>query len=244
MLTASTPLDATAVLSLPASSRGLLAIEFLLFGPDAAATPEAVALAFAGAEGARRALLIDLLGADLAVKLAAVDGDWQSRYGREVELAGRGSAIFARERDAYDGFLNKALAITDRTIDIVRKASGGESNVSLPIAAASDNVVADLLDDLRGLEALYTGRVGGAAGRSIAEVVRDMNPAADTEMLRALAAARGALAALPRPLSPVGLQTPPVMQAITALRALKAALAIGVFNALGVSIGFSDNDGD
>jgi hypothetical protein len=31
---------------------------------------------------------------------------------------------------------------------------------------------------------------------------------------------------------------------IAALRALKAALATGVFNALGISVGFSDNDGD
>jgi hypothetical protein len=71
-----------------------------------------------------------------------------------------------------------------------------------------------------------------------------MNRAADAEMRRSLEAARALLETLPRPLPPTGFASDPVVRAIAALRLVKAALATGVFNALGVSIGFSDNDGD
>jgi hypothetical protein len=71
-----------------------------------------------------------------------------------------------------------------------------------------------------------------------------MNAGADAEMRRTLAAAREILEAVPRPVRLAGAESEPVVRGIAALRLVKAALATGVFNALGVSIGFSDNDGD
>ena len=246
LLAATTPLDATAVRSVGANQRGLLAIEYLLFEP-AEGTPEATAQLLA--QTPRRALYLDLLGGDLDAKLGAVVEAWRARYGQELAQAGRGSTEFKLERDALNALLNKSLAIADRTIDVLRLASGGMSmKVGLPVSTRSDEVVPDLLEDLAGLEALYTGRPrsrpGSAASVSVSDAVRDMNAGADAEMRRALMAAREILEAVPRPLKLAGAESDPVVRGIAALRLVKAALATGVFNALGVSIGFSDSDGD
>jgi putative iron-regulated protein len=248
LLAAATPLDATALRSLGANQRGLLAIEYLLFEP-AGGSAEVTAGLLAGPQGPRRALYLELLGADLDAKIAAVLEAWRSRYGQELAQAGRGSVEFRMERDALNALLNKALAIADRTIDVLRQATGGmTARVGLPVSSRSDHVVPDLLEDLAGLEALYTGRARSrrelVAMVSVGDAVLDMNAGADTEMRRALEAARGLLEALPRPLQSAGAESESVIRAIAALRLVKAALATGVFNALGVSIGFSDNDGD
>jgi predicted lipoprotein len=248
LLAAETPLDATAVRSVAANQRGLLAIEYLLFEP-ADGTPEATAQLFTGAGGPRRALYLELLGGDLDAKLGAVLEAWRARFGQELAQAGRGSTEFKLERDAMNALLNKSLAIADRTIDVLRQATGGmTSKVGLPVALRSDQVLPDLLEDLAGLEALYTGhpraRPGSAATVSVSDAVRDMNAGADAEMRRTLAAAREILEAVPRPVRLAGAESDPVVRGIAALRLVKAALATGVFNALGVSIGFSDNDGD
>jgi predicted lipoprotein len=223
-------------------------MEYLLFEPAGGSSEDAAKL-LTGSGGARRALYLELLGADLDDKLGAVAEAWRLRYGQELAQAGRGSTEFRLERDAFNALLNKALAIADRTIDTLRQATGGmTTRAGLPVSSRSDQVVPDLLEDLAGLEALYTGRSPGrpdmAAMVSVADAVRDMNLAADTEMRRALGAARELLQALPRPLPPAGAASDPVVRAIASLRLVKAALATGVFNALGVSIGFSDNDGD
>jgi predicted lipoprotein len=246
LLAAATPLDATAVRSLGANQRGLLAIEYLLFEP-ADGTPEATAQLLV--QTPRRALYLDLLGGDLDAKLGAVVEAWRVRFGQELAQAGRGSTEFKLERDALNALLNKSLAIADRTIDVLRLASGGMSmKVGLPVSIRSDEVVPDLLEDLAGLEALYTGRPrsrpGSAAAVSVSDAVRDMNAGADAEMRRALTAAREILGVVPRPLKLAGAESDPVVRGIAALRLVKAALATGVFNALGVSIGFSDSDGD
>lgn len=236
LLAGSTPLDATAVRSLPANLRGLLALEHLLFDP---AGDQALLARFADAPGARRRLYLELVARDLEAKLTAVASAWTS-FGPALGSAGRGSTVFARERDAYDALMNKALAITDRTIDILRQASGGPVvHAALPISRRSGTVAADLGDDLASLAALYTG---GGVAPAIADVVRDVNPDAHTAMERALADARRTVAALP-PLDGA-LMTQPVVDAVAALRALKLALVTGVFSALGISVGFSDNDGD
>jgi predicted lipoprotein len=243
LLATSAPLDATALRSLPAQVRGLLAVEYLLFDP-ALADPDLL-LRFAGQAGQRRVGYLALLGAELALKLGAVADGWGARFGAEVVEAGRGSTAFARERDAYDALLNKSLAVIDRTIDSLRAAAGGPApSTPPPLTLRSDNVLADLDADLLGFEDLYLARRGPAVGLAVADVVRDMNAAADAQMRLSLTEARAALARVPRPVSAAGADNPAVVQAITALRAVKAALATGIFAALGASVGFSDNDGD
>ena len=248
LLTAETPLDAVAVRSVGANQRGLLAIEYLLYEPPGS-SPEQIAAALAGPTGARRALYLELLGGDLDAKIGAVVEAWRSRYGQELAQAGRGSTEFKLERDALNALLNKALAIADRTIDILRQATGGmTTRVGLPVSARSDWVVPDLLEDLAGLGSLYIGRSparpAALATVSVGDAVRDMNPNADAELRRALQTARELLEAIPRPVRASAPDAEPVVRAIAGLRLLKAALGTGVFNALGVSIGFSDNDGD
>ena len=243
LLAATTPLDATALRSLPAQVRGLLAVEYLLFDP--ALTDAELLLRFAGDAGKRRLGYLSLIGAELAMKLGAVAEGWSARFGAEVVEAGRGSTTFARERDAYDALLNKSLAVIDRTIDSLRTAAGGPApSTTPPLTLRSDNVLADLDADLLGFEDLYLARRGSSVGLAVADVVRDMNAPADTQMRQTLTSARAALALVPRPVSTAGVASAAVVQAITALRAVKAALATGIFGALGASVGFSDNDGD
>jgi len=236
-------LDATAIRSLPANVRGLLALEHLLFDPDA--SDDQVVQRLSGEAAIRRRLLASLLAEELSARFMAIADGWTGRFAREVEEAGRGGSVFVRERDAYDNFMNKALAVVDRTIDSVRAGAGGPPpQTPPPISLRSDNVSADVMDDLRGFQAAYLGRGSGGQGLAIADVVRAMSPMADDEMRASIEQALVAVAALPRPLRAAGVTSPPVAQAITALRLVKLRLATGVFSAMGVSVGFSDNDGD
>lgn len=245
LLQGAAPVDPGAVAKLPASARGFLALEYLLFDPTAAD----LVTRFAGEGGAQRRELAAGLAADLRAKLAAVADGWapdKGAYAVALRDAGRGSAQFGTERDAFDALLNRALAATDRTIDMVRQASGFMvTGPATPVGNRSDNALADLTNDLQGLQALYACQWAGRFGASLSEVIRDGNPGADDAFRAALDAALAALAAFPGPLrTALPANEGAVAALIERLRAVKAALSTGIFSALGIGVGFNDKDGD
>ena len=233
----STPVDLSRT---PASARGSLAIEYLLFDP--ARDDAALVASFAAPGGAGRASLLRALGPDLRDRLMAVADAWLTGgFAEQVRTAGAGSATFSSQKSAFDALLNQALKIADRTIDITRRSAGvAGSDAAAPVSDRSDHTLLDLLDDLTGLEAVY-----GQGASSLGSIVAEVNPGADQSMRAALSAARAALTAFPAPLRGAS----PDRQAavddlILKLRALKSALGVGVFNALGTMSSFSDKDGD
>lgn len=242
------PADDAKVRSSPASTRGFLAIEALLFAVD---TPADKVLEgyTSGAQSAGRAALLRALGADLRDKLVAVCDGWapgKGGYGDQVKTAGKGSTAYQAQRDAFSALLNQALTVADRMLNIARRSAGAApDDLKSPVADRSDRTLADLADDLKGIENLYTGQREGKGGASVSSIVVEASAGADQAMLGAMAGAKAALASFGPPLR----GAVPARQAefdalIEKMKAVKTALSAQVFNALGVTVGISDKDGD
>ncbi|MCU0655549.1 MAG: hypothetical protein MUF64_09745 [Polyangiaceae bacterium] len=245
LLQAQPPVDLTAVRSAPASARGFLAIEALLFDP--ALSGEQLLARFSTdplAEGYKSTL--KALGADLRDKLLAIVTGWEQDFARQVRSAGSGSSVFKAQRDAFDVLLNRALSVSDRALDVLRKSAGITTDDPLtPVADRSDRTLDDLRDDLRGIENLYTCSRDGKSGPSVASVVAEVNRGADEGMKAAVAAALAALAGFQGPLrGAAASRQAEVDELLARLRQVKTTMATQVFNALGVSVGISDKDGD
>ncbi|MBX3206340.1 MAG: imelysin family protein [Labilithrix sp.] len=248
---ATTPLDAQQIARLGANQRGFGGLEVLLFDP---ATDDAQQIARFQAEGGRRGVLASLVAEDLRGKVDAVLGAWASppsSYGDELARAGRGSALYASERQGVDAVVN-ALINAAEVLIAVRLAKPLGLDKSPSVAAPelvesprSDASVDDLLAVLDGIEMVYLGRRGDAAGLPLADAVAERSPRADTRLRSDLTAARDAVRAIPAPLrTAVGESREPVIQAHAAVREVKRCLATEVAGALGTSVGFNVTDGD
>lgn len=246
LVATSPPPDLTVVQSSPASARGFLAIEALLF--EVGAEDAALVARFADpAEGPGRRAALAALGQDLRGKLVAVAEAWSAGgFGEQFRRAGNGSAVFRAQRDAFDVVLNQTLVVADRTLDILRKSSGiTADDPATPIADRSDRTLLDLVDDLTGIEALYTGTWEGQGGPSIRAIVAEANAGADEALRGALADAFQALASFTPPLRQSFPARPAEAEALLAkLQPVRRTLATEIFNVLGVSVGISDKDGD
>jgi predicted lipoprotein len=242
----SPPPDLTRVQSSPASTRGFLAIEALLFEVDA--DDAAVLARFTDAtEGPGRCALAAALGVDLRSKLVAVADAWTTGgFGEQLRTAGKGSATFRAQRDAFDLLLNRTLLVADRMLNVVRKSSGlTQNDPTTPTTDRSDRTLTDLGDDLTGIEAVYTGTWEGQGGPSIGAIVAEVNAGADQAMRGALQGTRAALGAFAPPLRGASATRATEVDAlIQGVRPVRRTLATEVFNALGISVGISDKDGD
>lgn len=248
---ASSPLDASVVEKLGASQRGFAAIEALLFDP---AKDDAAMLASFQAEGHRRGLLAKLLGADLRAKLEAVRDAWSpgpTDYGGQLARAGRGSTVYAAERQGIDAIVNALLAATEVVVSVrLAKPLGLDKTPAVAAPALvesprSDASVDDIVAVLDGVESVYLGHRGATSGLALAAAVADRSPGADERMRLALEKAKGAVRAIPGPLrTAVVERRDPVLAAHAAVRELKRTISTDVAGALGTSIGFNVTDGD
>ncbi len=224
----------------PATVRGFLALEYLLFDP--ARDDATMVASFTAPDGAGRAALLKVLAVDLRDKMVAVVDGWQTGgFLEQVRTAGKGSAAFPQQKNAFDALLTQMLVVVDRLIDITRKsASMPGLDPKAPTTDRSDHTLTDLLDDLASTEAMY-----GSGANSISSIVVEVNAGADQAMLTSLTTARSSLTAFAPPLRNAGAdRTPAVDDLILKQRALKSALQTQVYTALGTYTSFTDKDGD
>jgi predicted lipoprotein len=251
LMTASSPLDSGVVGKLGANQRGFPAIEVLLFDP---AKDDGAMLASFQAEGHRRGTLAALLGADLRGKIEAVRDAWSAGsidYGAQLARAGRGSTVYAAERQGIDAVVNALIAAAEVLVAVrLAKPLGIDKTPAVPApdlveSPRSNTSVEDILAVLDGIEAVYQGQHGGRSGLPLAAAVADRSPGADERMRLALDKARQTVQAIPRPLrSAVVEHRDPVLAAHAAVRDVKRTLMTDVAGALGTSVGFNVTDGD
>lgn len=248
---AETPLDAAAVNGLGANLRGFGGTEVLLFDP---ASDDATTLAAFQAEGKRRGTLLALLATDLRTKIDAVSAAWQAPpvdYAKQLAQAGRGSSVYASERQGVDAIVNALISAAEVLIALhLAKPLGLDRTPAVPApelveSPRSDASVQDLLSALDGIEMVYLGQRGDAHGLPLAAAVADRSPNADANLKSLLTKAKDAVRAIPGPLRiAVVEQRDPVILAHAAVREVKRALATDIAGALGTSVGFTVTDGD
>lgn len=238
--------------SLGTQLRGLPGIEVVLYdvGRDNAALLGALR---DGAGPSRRCQYLVAASGHVALKLHAFVTAWEPAgggYARTLGTAGQGSSSIGTAREAVDLVVNQTINTLD-TMQVSRLSvpngsrTGGTPDPARTESIPSNRSVADLTDALAALEELYTGSHGAHRGPGLAALVAERNPSLDRSVRAEFAASAQSLAAITVPVQrAVTEQRPQVEAAITELGRLKRLFKVDIANALGVTISFTDNDGD
>ncbi len=230
-------IDPDAVRSLGANRKGFPALEYLLFGDD-----DAILTAMTG--NPRRATYVASLAHAVSLKANELRDAWVGSTGYAASLGapGTGNAKFPSAKSAIDSIVNQSFFVGDLVANGVIGTpsglrSGGSVDVTLERSRLSGNSLAEIKASVDSIKAVYDHGLG--------TLVKARSPTVDTETLARFDAAYAAIAAIPEPFTD-SLTTHPdeVHAAYIAVRDLKNDYAADVSTALGVTLRFSDNDGD
>ena len=223
------------VASLGANRKGFHAVEYLLFGDVSTA---------------RRRDLAAALAADIAVRCDALLAAWREQgYATRFVEIGRPGAAFSDVKAALDTVVNENVflieVIQDTKLGRPMGKTSGTPDPALAESLPSDNSLDDIASNLTGLEHVWRGTRDGAAETGVGAVVARTRPALDVRVVAEIAAAKSAIAAVPRPFADALVARAPELDAAyEAIRTLRHTLAADVVAALGATLSFNPNDGD
>ena len=236
-----------------ANKKGFHALELFLF--DAAGGDPAVLASLTDPTlGERRRQFVAAASAALAADAAALDAAWEPGRGdfvdRVVDIGGDGP--YPTIKDATDAVVNDSVFLAELILDAklgrpMGKPTGGTPVPALVQSAPSDGGVDDMLDNLRGLRAVYEGdrEPGGVDGGGVGALVARASATIDSRVRAELTRAEAAVAAIPRPFAAaVEAQAPEVEAAWQATRELRFTVSTELIAALGATLSFNENDGD
>ncbi len=228
---------------LSSTQRGFGAIEYLLFDEDALQQ-------LSGSRTARCDYLT-ALGLVVESEATAINHDWSvaREHGPAYKdfFTGRSdSSLLTRQAVAE---LVRTQVFLIRTIVDMRLASalglreGGPDPTAIP-GGAGDNTLDDLRNEILGMRSMYIGS-DGEDGLGISDLVLVLSEDTDERMRNEFEASLSAIDAVGMPLkSALDREPERVRLVYDRLVDLQRTLSVEVVSLLGVSIGFSDTDGD
>jgi uncharacterized protein len=241
------PISAEAVADLGADVRGLNAIEQVLYSvPDGVAiTPEQCAYVAAAAADVQ-------VGAEELRDAWTVGVDGEEPFVEQFREPG-GDSMFADEQDVVNALVNGSIAALTTIDDMVLGvASGATSGTPEPLVAdpgPAGRASVDVLDMLDSVTAVYgtsEGADGGSGGLSVLVAAQSLSN--DRRLLETFADATAAAGALPSPLATVDpadtAAVARVQDAYDQVADARVLMRTTVASLLGVTVGFSDSDGD
>lgn len=246
------PVTVAAIELLGSNARGFHGIEYILFD---SAGGDAVVLAKLTTDpsAARRLSYLAAAAEHLRGKAAELLAAWDpagGNFARELREAGSGAVLFPSAKSAVDQLVNSsAVSLELVTATKIGRPygtrTGGVVAPDQEQSALSDNSLAEMLDTLEGVRALYFGVYEGGQGRGLSELVRAKNPALDDRMSAAFESSRGTIAAIPPPFrTAIVAQRQAVEPAYQASRLLRDTMRTEVVQVLLVPLQISPNDGD
>ena len=222
---------ASADLLTPASLRprdgglqGFHPIEFLLFGANAnkalsAFTPREYTFLTASAQNLKAATG-QLLQA------------WQpggGNFAATLATAGPGNAVYPKQKEGVQELLDGLIGPADELANSKMERPLAQQTTDVEEARFSQNSKAEFLQNLAGIEALYTGRMGTGSGVGFGELVAKRSPALDARFRQELAAAQQAITGLPGRFDEAIFQNPAAVRAAQAkVRTVLATLQTDV----------------
>ncbi len=227
------------------TQRGLGAIEYVIFGEDAQV------LAALDDPTGIRCQYVTALGDVVADEMSGVLADWTGDGSDGGGYAGyfKGTAGVALvEQQAIDEVVRTSVFIT-RSINDMRLgralgADGGQPDPSAIPGAGGNNAVADLRNQVLGMQDTYLGS-GADGSLGISALVQGVSEDADERMRGHFTAALEAIDGLREPLHSTIVSDPePARVAHQRIQELQRALNTEVVSLLGVTVGFADTDGD
>jgi predicted lipoprotein len=244
LLASAAVIDDAFVATLGATQTGMPVIEQLLY-----AHTDATGWL---AEDPRRCAYLTGLTADLRVHATEIREAWDPEAGAfldRVTESGRGEAAFTSLQMALAELVGR-MAFTvenirgDKLGRPVGLTAGGAPQPDKAESQPSGRSIEDIRDALRGVELLFRGGSDPAAVGLDAYLI-DRGRPFTRRMAEAMAAAHAALDAIPGPLTDAVDAAPEtVIAAIESLGELQRLIQVDIANALSVTVGFNDNDGD
>jgi len=234
------------------SSKGFMAMEYLLFDSESG-NPAVIARLTAEDGGARRRAYLVALAEDMKSKTGTLFEAWdpaQGNFAGEFREAGGTSRTFGTRKAAVDVTVNRlvfqAESIAGTKIGKpLGKSSGGGPQPDEEEAPRSDNSIEDMLDGLRGVASVYDGTYSGRDGLGLSDLVRSKSEPLDASVHGRMDGAMDGVSAIPFPFRTAITDHPAeVNAAYESVRELKRILTTEVVGVLGVTLTFSDNDGD
>ena len=227
--------------TLASNLRGLGAIEYVLFGSDSLANPD---------ESGPHCSYLTALTEVAHEETDAVLSEWLDGTDRRPPykdfFTGRGSASVISSEAVAEVVRTQVFFIRD-TVDM-RLASafglrGDAPDFSMVPGTAADNGLQDLRHEMLGMQTIYEGR--GEEGLGISALVRPLSEDTDKRLRYQFQAAIEAIESVEGPLSVAIRERPEQVNAVyESLSNVQITVSTEVVSLLGVSVGFTDTDGD
>lgn len=171
------PLDLGRVSTLGAASRGLPALEYLVFDPDGV---QAALVRFEGEGGPLRCQYAIGLSEDLQASAEAMVTAWShdgDDYFGALMASGEPGTPFMSVGEASNEIVNRMVFLAENIVRIklggpLGLDSGGNARPGEVESRYSDHSLRDILANLDGLENLYRGRFGERRGTGVQLWVR------------------------------------------------------------------------
>jgi predicted lipoprotein len=239
LLEGSDPLDPESLEQTGAAARGLSALELLLFDNGAGE------LTAPGEAGARRCEYARSASTLSGQAVQEVLDDWQGSSGDEPYADTLVSGVDGGPQSSVSALVNE-VAHTLQTLDDkgLRQIAAAGSADDLPVTDR-DGPAGYGLAELRGLHAGIVALVDGPSGDDgLRALVGGRDEEVADRLDAALTEATGALDALPDSIADTFAAPDDLAAASEAVAELKVVVGTEVASVLGVTIGFSDADGD
>ena len=237
-----------AAANLGAPVKGLPALEYLLFNPAGDNATIVSALS-----NSKRCTYLKALGQDLNANATLLYNAWapdQGSYGLSLAMAGQGSQDYPSLNTAINDIINNMSSMIEQAKDTklgkpLGYKDGGVPQPNSVESPYSRYSLQDLIRNFEGLQDFYLGSYNGNSGLSLHAFVQSKSVNLASEMEIAIAKAITALKAIPEPLSQsVVDQAALVDAAYIEIRNVQDLLRGPISSLLGVTVSFSDSDGD
>lgn len=249
LLAGTSTLSAQTLAELGATHRGSSAIEVLLFDPLGDRASAWAHLTANGGRGCRYLVAASAVYAADAQRLLEAWAPKGGAFRDQLAAPGQGRlAFFADSRAAVSAVVNQQIA-TLGTLESKKLAKplgrqdGGTPQPQALESRPSGNSTADLLATLLGVQQVYEAQPEG--GPSLKAFVAERSPEVEAELSETSRALERALLNFDRPLERMIAERPDeVTAAFTLAQSLHRQWAGPVAGLLGVTVNFSDADGD
>jgi predicted lipoprotein len=237
------PLDAEGMDLLGAPAKGLTALEYLLFAEDALQEFES---------NPRRSDYVHALAFDLVLRSEELWRAWHPSFGNflgELLGAGRESTRFPTLNAALGEFVNRIgytleNARTEKLGRPLGDTADGTPRPELVESVFSQRSLEDLQDTLRGVALLLLGEATAGIG-ALDSYLEARGRHLGGRFRAQLAACHAAIDGIPAPLASALVQDPESVRTLMRkLSALQRLVQVDLVNALSLTVGFNDNDGD
>lgn len=238
------PITPAAMAQAGVSLRGSPVLGYLLHSTQ----PDALT----GLQDVRRCEYLLSVAADFAERSQALADAWSPEGGNfaaELSTAGRTGTAFSSLRDAFGEIVNR-MGFTLENIRNIKlgeplgEKAGGTVQPELVESRFSGRSIADIEENLRGLQWLYFGDESRGF-RGLDVYVKEQNADFDDEFRDGLSAIGSALDAIDGTLGEALVSQRSAVESISSeVGVLERLIQSDMIGALGLTVSFNDNDGD